>query len=42
MKYIEDVKIDLSTLKEATIDIDGIYKNEDLNLTISNRIRRIM
>ncbi len=31
MKYIEKVKIDLSTLKEVTIDIDGIYKDEDLN-----------
>ena len=38
MKYIEDAKIDLSTLKEVTIDIDGIYKDEDLNLTISSII----
>ena len=35
MKYIEKVKIDLSTLKEVTIDIDGIYEDKDLNLTIS-------
>ena len=35
MKHIEDAKIDLSTLKEVIIDIDGIYEEEDLNLTIT-------
>ncbi len=38
MKHIKDVKIDLSTLNEVTIDNDGIYKDEDLNLTISSII----
>ncbi len=38
MKYIEEVKIDLSTLKEVTIDNDGIYEDKDLNLTISSII----